>query len=151
MDDQALQDIVAAELERLGAGAPVAATVAEGVVTLTGVVQNDMRRIFIEQELLRRPEILDVRNHLHVAAPAGDARTSLLALLEQQYVATAGMEIEESEGVLTLSGKAASWFDRDAAERLAWTLPGVRAVENRLLLPPDAVDPGVDNAGTPSP
>ena len=149
MDAKTLQEVVAIEVERLSGGAPICATVFEGVVTLTGVVQNDMRRILIEQELLRIPEVLDVRNHLHVGASAGDTRTQLLALLQRKDVPAAGLRIEETGGTVVLSGEAASWFDRDAAERLAWTLPGVRAVENRLTLPPSAVEPDVDGAGNP--
>jgi len=151
MDSQTLQEIVAMEVARLGGGAPICATVVEGVVTLTGAVQNDMRRILIEQELLRIPEVLNVRNHLHVAAPAGDLRTQLLALLQREDVPVAGMKIETEDGAVVLSGRAASWFDRDAAERLAWTLPGVHSVENRITLPPDAVQPDADSAGNPLP
>lgn len=144
MDSQTLQEIVDIEMQRLSSGAPICATVSEGVVTLSGVVQNDVRRILIEQELLRRPEVLDVHNHLHVATPIGDIRTQLLALLERDDVPTAGLRIEAEDGAVILSGPAATWFDRDAAERLAWTLPGVRSVENRISLPPGAVQPDTD-------
>jgi len=147
MGDKALQGIVAAEVKRLSEGAPVRATVCEGVVTLSGTVQNDMCRTLIEQELLQLAEVLDVQNHLHVAAPPGDIRTQILALLEHQDVPTAGLKVEENAGAVVLAGEAASWFDRDAAERLAWTVPGVRSVENRVTLPPGAVDPGADAAG----
>jgi len=149
MDTKTLQEIVAIEVERLSGGAPICATVFEGVVTLTGAVQNDMRRRLIEQELLRIPEVLDVHNHLHVGTPAGDIRTQLLALLQREDVPTAGLKIQETAGAVVLSGKAAGWFDRDASERLAWTLPGVHSVENRITLPPDAVQPDADSAGNP--
>lgn len=144
MDSQTLEDIVAIEIERLSGGAPICATVLDGVVTLTGAVQNDMRRVLIEQELLRLPQVLDVQNHLHVATQVGDLRTQLLALLEREDVPAKGLEIEVEGGKVALSGGAASWFDRDAVERLAWTLPGVRSVTNRITLPPDAVEPDVD-------
>lgn len=146
MDAKTLQEIVEIQVERLSGGAPIRATVAEGVVTLTGAVQNDMRRVLIEQELLQLPEVLDVHNHLHVATPAGDLRTQLLALLEREQVAIAGVEIEVRDGAVALSGQAASWFDRDAVERLAWTLPGVRSVENRVTLPEGAVQPDGEGA-----
>lgn len=150
MDDKALQEAVAQAVERLSDGAPVAASVAGGVVTLTGAVQDEMRRTVIEQELLRLPEVLDVRNHLHVAAPVGDLRTQLRILLETHDVEAGGIVIEEADGALTLSGTATGWFDRDAAERLAWTLPGVASVTNRIVLPPDAVEPDDGSAGLPS-
>lgn len=149
MNSQTLQEIVAIEVKRLSGGAPVAAAVADGVVTLTGAVQDDERRVLIEQELLRLPEVLDVHNHLEVATPAGDLRTKFRALLEREEVPTTGITIEAEDGAVVLSGRAASWFDRDAAQRLAWTLPGVRSVENRITLPPEAVEPDVDGAGNP--
>jgi len=146
MDAKSLQEIVSIEVERLSGGAPVNAAVAEGVVTLTGEVKDDMHRVLIEQELLRLPEVLDVHNHLHVATPSGDLRTQLLALLACEHVSTAGVQIEAQDGAVVLSGQAASWFDRDAVERLAWTLPGVRSVANRVTLPPGAVEPDGDGA-----
>lgn len=147
MDAKTLQEIVSIEVERVSGGAPVKAVVVEGVVTLTGEVKDDARRVLIEQELLRLPEVLDVHNHLHVPTPSGDVQTQLLALLEREGVPTSGMKLEEHGGAVVLSGRASSWFDRDAAERLAWTLPGVRSVENRISLPPDAVQPDDDGAG----
>ncbi|WP_409634111.1 BON domain-containing protein [Phenylobacterium sp.] len=141
MDDKRIQDLIDIDLARVAGGEPVAARVAAGVVTLTGVVRDDMRRIVIEQELLRHPEVLDVRNHLHVAEPLGDIRTRLLVLLEREDVPTDGLKVAERDGVVTLSGTVAGWFDRDAAERLAWSVEGVRAVENRIQLPVGAVRP----------
>lgn len=151
MDDKALKDIVAAAVDRLADGATIAATVSQGVVTLTGAVQDEMRRTLIEQELLALPDIRDVRNHLHVAAPPGDAKMQLRLLLERENVAIRGMKIEEEDGVISLSGAAASWFDRDAAERLAWSLPGVRKVVNGLTLPAGAADPDGEGAEIPIP
>jgi osmotically-inducible protein OsmY len=33
-----------------------------------------------------------------------------------------------------LSGEVASWAEREAAERAAWSVPGVTAVDDRLLI-----------------
>lgn len=65
----------------------------------------------------------------------------LLALLAREGACATGIDVRAVGGVMTLSGKAESWFDRDTAERLAWALPGVHAVVNRLTLPEGAVDP----------
>ena len=147
MECQTLQQTIALEVERLCGGAPIRATVVDGVVTLSGPVENETRRVLIEQELLRLPEVADVRNHLQVATPAGDLWTQLITLLEREDVPTAGLTIAAESGAIVLSGQAAGWFDRDAAERLAWTLPGVRSVDNRITLPPDAVQPDAEAAG----
>lgn len=151
MSEPKLQGVVAEALKRLAPGAPIAASIDEGVVTLTGGVENERRRIVIEQELLRIPEVLDVRNHLLVAAGPGDAHDQLAVLLAREGVTIPGLTAETRDGVLILSGAAATWFDRDAAERLAWTLPGIGAVENSIVLPPDAVKPDTDDTGDPVP
>lgn len=147
MGQQTLQQIVDAEIARLGEGAAIRAEVVDGIVTLRGAAPSEMRRVLIEQELLRLPEVLDVHNYLQAPAPAGDIRGQLLARLEQADVVATEVRIEEAGGAVVLSGEIASWFDRDAVERLAWTLPGVHSVENRITLPPDAVEPDVDSAG----
>jgi osmotically-inducible protein OsmY len=36
-----------------------------------------------------------------------------------------------------LKGTVRSWAERDEAERAAWLVPGVRDVENRLMVSPD--------------
>ena len=64
-----LVEILAAEVERLSGGAPVAASVRDGVVTLTGAVANQMRRIAIEQAVSTVPGVEDVRDNIHVARP----------------------------------------------------------------------------------
>jgi hypothetical protein len=61
--------------------------------------------------------------------------------MESEGVAVAGLTIEPTEGGLRLRGEAQGWFDRDAADRLAWSLPGVREVLNEISIPPDAPDP----------
>lgn len=151
MTHPTLDDAVAAEVERLGAGAPVAAAVRDGVVTLTGAVQNEMRRIYIEQELLRLPGVLDVRNHLHVALPMGGLKLQLLDLLEREDIPAGGLDVaaDDEAGAILLSGVAASWIDREAAERLAWTLPGVSRVTNRIVLAPRAAEPDADGEALP--
>ena len=37
---------------------------------------------------------------------------------------------------MTLEGKVKAWYERGVAERAAWSVPGVAAVENNLELGP---------------
>jgi hypothetical protein len=141
MIGQTLQDLVATELQRISGGGPVSATLDGGVVTLSGVVKDEARRILIEQELLALPGVTDVRNHLHVPLPGGPPAEQLRSLFEKAKIDASAIEASVATGVVTLRGKAATWFDRDAAERLAWMLPGVHSVDNRIGLPPEAFDP----------
>lgn len=64
-----LTETVAAEVERLSGGAPVAASVSRGVVTLTGAVANPMRRFWIERAVSNLPGVEVVRDNIHVAPP----------------------------------------------------------------------------------
>jgi osmotically-inducible protein OsmY len=135
----AVADALAA-VEEL-AGHPICVSVAEGVVTLQGEVAEERLRILAEQEALRLSSVNDVRNLVHVALPSGDPASQLLTLMRRQGAETRGVQVKLHEGAVELSGQAAGWFDRDAAERLAWTLPGVHAVTNRIALPEGAVQP----------
>jgi osmotically-inducible protein OsmY len=151
MTEQKVLAAVEAELRRLGVARAVRATAAhDGVVTLTGAVADEAQRRVVVQEILRLDEVADVRDALRTPPPDGDLPHQLRALLEREGVNAADLAIEAQGEVITLSGKAQSWFDRDAAERLAWTLPGVRRVVDRVTLPPGAVDPEVE-PGVPDP
>lgn len=148
MSDEILRDIVIAEIRRQGGPASIGVSILDGVVTLTGEVQEQRLRTLIEQELLRLPAVCDVHNQLRVSVPAGALPAQLLALLAREGACATGIDIRAAGGVVTLSGQAESWFDRDAAERLAWMLPGVGAVINHVTLPAGAVDPAGEDEGS---
>lgn len=142
-------EIVAAETLRLCDGASIHAAFEDGVVTLTGEVPNEARRRMIEQRLLQLEAVNDVRNLLRVTPPPGDMRAQLVGLLASEGVQLPALEVQVRDGALSLYGRAAAWFDRDAAERLAWTLPGVREVENHIDLAEGAVTPDDGSEGLP--
>lgn len=141
----AAADALAAVAKDLSGG-QVCVSVADGVVTLHGEVREERQRILAEQELLRLSSVGDVRNLVHVALPVGDPARQLLALMRRQGAETQGVQVNLQDGAVELSGQAAGWFDRDAAERLAWTLPGVHAVTNLIALPEGAADPEGDGS-----
>jgi len=37
-------------------------------------------------------------------------------------------------GMVKLEGRVKAWYERDLAERAAWSVPGVRDVDDRLTL-----------------
>ena len=136
----AAADMLAALKENL-MGCQLCVSVADGMLTLHGEVRDERQRTLAEQELRRLSGVSDVRNLAHVASPAGDPAGRLLALMRRQGAETTGLLAIVRDGKVELSGQAAAWFDRDAAERLAWTLPGVHAVINRITLPEGTADP----------
>ncbi len=147
MDNASLIKAVRAELGRMGPLPHVEATMGDGIVTLSGSVASEAMRRRIEQQLLDLPEVLDVHNYLDVQPPGDGLADHLIAVLAREGVAAPGLRIAIDDGVVTLSGEAESWFDRDAMDRLAWALPGVREVVNRMTLPPGAVEPDRDAGG----
>jgi len=151
MNTSTLSPAVRAELDRLGPPATLEARMADGIVTLSGTVPEGELSRRLEQRLLALPEVLDVHNYLKVTPPCDALEDHLLARLARDGVSVADLRVAIDEGVVTLSGSAASWFDRDAMGRAAWMLPGVREVVNRVSLPPGAVEPDRDDSGDPLP
>lgn len=141
MSDRILAETVAAEARRLAPDATIDVAMQDGVATLTGEAPDEAARRRIEQGLLQLEAVRDVRNHLRLPPPPGDPRAQLIALLERENVRLPHLEVQVRGGELALYGRAEAWFDRDAAERLAWTLPGVTAVANGIVLPQGAVTP----------
>ncbi|MGZ6040037.1 MAG: BON domain-containing protein, partial [Phenylobacterium sp.] len=88
----AAADALAAIAEEFS-GAQVCVSVSDGVVTLQGEVREERQRILAEQELLRLSSVSDVRNLAHVALPAGDPASQLLALMRRQGAETQGVQV----------------------------------------------------------
>lgn len=147
MDNAPLSAAVRAELDKFGPLPDLHAKMADGIVTLSGTVPDEELRRRIEQQLLALPDVLDVHCYVDVTPPCDGLEDRFLAMLAREGVAADELGVTIEGGVVTLSGRAASWFDRDAMGRLAWTLPGVREVVSRVTLPPSAVEPGRDERG----
>lgn len=147
MDNAPLSAAVRAELEKLGPLPNLHAKMADGIVTLSGTVPDEALRRRVEQQLLALPDVLDVHCYIDIAPPCDGLEDQLLAILAREGIAANDLRVVIDGGVVTLSGRAASWFDRDAMGRLAWTLPGVREVVSRVTLPPGAVEPDRDAGG----
>jgi osmotically-inducible protein OsmY len=46
------------------------------------------------------------------------------------------IQVEASNGEVVLKGTVHSWFEREQAERAAWQAPGVKRVEDRIVIQP---------------
>jgi osmotically-inducible protein OsmY len=107
-----------------------------GVVTLSGEVEWDYQRRIAEQEVRGLAGVIDVKNliTLKFHHPAADIKGRIEEALGRSAMDTRALRISVEGGVVILAGRVGSWFDSDNTERVAWSVPGVRAVDNRLVI-----------------
>ncbi|TDC36058.1 BON domain-containing protein [Micromonospora sp. 15K316] len=112
-------------------------TVSNGWVMLRGEVEFGWQRRSAERELRRLRGVRGVTNLVEVRPPAPtdtdrvlrDVRRALGRVLGGERVSVA-----VDGDTLVISGVVRSWWERDQAERVAWSAPGVREVESQLLV-----------------
>ncbi|MGN9779020.1 BON domain-containing protein [Micromonospora sp. H33] len=112
-------------------------TVSNGWVMLRGEVEFGWQRRTAESEVRRLRGVRGVTNLIEVrpaARPDGDRirRDVQRALL--RGIGTERVTVEVDGDTVILGGVVRSWWERDQAERVAWSADGVRAVRDRLLV-----------------
>ena len=65
-----------------------------------------------------------------------DLRERLEAALHRNAeIGECSIGVYVEEGRVTLTGTVGSWHQRETAEHIAWSIPGVTAVDARIALP----------------
>ncbi|MCR5879813.1 BON domain-containing protein [Phenylobacterium sp. J367] len=150
MDDATLTPAALAVLEGSGFAERVHAKMASGIVTLCGSAPDQAASRSLEGRLLALPGVLDVHNYLDIGCPDEGLEARLRAALAREGFEAPGLRMTAEHGVVTLSGEAGSWSERDACGRLAWRLPGVREIINRIDLPPGEARQGPERSPAPA-
>ncbi len=120
----------------------IRSTVQDGWVTLEGGVDLWSQRQDAERVVQRLEGVRGVTNRIAVQAPKVDAaalRVSIEHALERQAEREGkriGVSVED--GVVTLAGTVRSWSERNTIDRVVGFAPGVRRVEDRLIVDPCA-------------
>jgi len=116
----------------------IKSTVAKGRVTLEGEVEYWYQRDDAGRVVSRLNGVRGVSNQLTVRPRIVDAtqiRSSIEAALKRQSEREARhIEIGVNDGVVTLSGTVRSWAERKAIEGVALFAPGVRHLDNKLVV-----------------
>lgn len=115
----------------------VSATVHNRIVTLVGVVAEIDQRTIAEQAVRAVPGVRAVVNDLRVLPhPGGDATKQRVAEALTRAVDSEieGLDVAIEGHTAILEGAVHSWYERRAAERAALAVPGVTAVDNRLVV-----------------
>lgn len=112
-------------------------SVEDGVVTLLGSVRWHFERDEAERVIRNLWGVRGVKNLVDVGA------RTILAQLKNEIVRALArtvesegtrIDVEANHGKVTLRGKARTWADRAAAERVAWSASGVTAVDNEVVV-----------------
>ncbi|NLU76859.1 BON domain-containing protein [Micromonospora sp. HNM0581] len=112
-------------------------TVADGWLMLRGAVEFGWQRRTAERELRRLRGVRGVTNLVEVrpAAPIdaerirSDVQRALL-----RGIGTERVTVDVRDDTVTLTGVVRSWWERDQAERIAWSAEGVCMVRDQLLV-----------------
>jgi osmotically-inducible protein OsmY len=113
-------------------------TVSSGKVMLTGTVEWEFQRKSAEHDVHKLAGVRSVDNAIRLAPKATPANVK--ATIEEALVRNAETDarairviVDEGHHV-RLEGKVRTWAERVAAERAAWSAPGVNSVEDRLAI-----------------
>lgn len=110
--------------------------VQDGWVTLTGAVQWQFQRDAATGSVRRLSGVLGVNNLIEITphVHASDVKATIQAALRRNAdVDAAAIRVDvDGNNKITLNGSVKSWAERSAAERAAWSIAGVKSVDDRL-------------------
>jgi osmotically-inducible protein OsmY len=114
-------------------------TVANGWITLEGDAEWNYQRQRAEEAVRFVKGAKGVVNLIEVkpkVTPSEIKRKIEEAFKRSAEVDAKNIQVETTDGQVTLKGTVHSWFEREEAERAAWAAPGVRKVEDRITIRP---------------
>jgi osmotically-inducible protein OsmY len=118
----------------------VQVTVQDGWLSLGGSVQWQYQRRNAELDLLKLAGVKGINNNITIESkPPADPK-EVRQKIEQALKRNAELEAQQIRvdvregGTVMLDGHVDSWRERSAAERAAWSAPGVRSVVDHLTI-----------------
>lgn len=114
-------------------------TVANGWIMLRGEVEWEYQKRAAERALRRMAGVRGVTNLIAVRPRTRPSSEQLrgdirLALVRNGETDANRITVAVQDDVVILSGDVRSWMEREEAERIAWSAPGVAAVANRITV-----------------
>jgi osmotically-inducible protein OsmY len=115
----------------------VDAKIEDGFVTLTGTAQWQYQRDEAEFIAANILGVIDVWDEIALTETpdAGDVKHAIKSAFKRNAKLDADdLKVETSNGTVTLNGVVGSWSEHDEAIDAAWAAPGVRSVEDKILV-----------------
>jgi osmotically-inducible protein OsmY len=128
-----------------GLGLPeINVAVRNGIVSLTGSVENLPARRAAETAVLRVSGVTGVANRLEVKLSTRSRRSdedlarAACTLLEWDVFSSGNLQVAVDDGCLTLTGKVRWRYQKDAAQASMERLTGLKRIVNNITLRPSA-------------
>ncbi len=112
-------------------------TVSKGYVTLKGEVEWQYQRDEAERVIRNLRGVRAVANLITVKprlTPLGLKEKIEDALLRSAKMDAQRITVEVQGSKVILKGRVRTWMERQEAEQVAWSAPGVESVENRITI-----------------
>lgn len=111
------------------------ARVAKGMVTLEGEVRFWYQRQAAENAVRGLKGVQEIMNLISIKPmpKATDVKSRIeSAFRRSAEIDASRIQVETSDGTVTLRGRVHSWTERQEAEKAAWAAPGVMEVDDEL-------------------
>lgn len=112
--------------------------VEKGWIQLSGTVEWQYQRQAAEAAVRKLSGVVGVTNLIELKPRTSvyDVRKAIENALKRnaELEASSIRVMVGNDNTVTLEGKVHAWYERGIAERAAWSAPGVKAVDDRLLV-----------------
>lgn len=115
----------------------ITAKVESGWITLKGDVNWNYQKVAAERAVRYLGGVKGISNLIEVKPKVSptEVKTKIEAALKRNAELDAKLiNVETADGKVTLKGNVRSWAERADAEHAAWSAPGVKEVDDRLVV-----------------